>query len=147
MANKAKEVFGVEELEAIADRGYYNGEEIIACAKAGITVTLPKPMTSGAKAEGRFGKQDFAYLADKDAYRCPARPHECCRSRSLRRDTRLLDRERDRRSSPAEPAAPRQRFSRARERRDRQLFLDRRPDRPAAARLLSRDQACRARHD
>jgi hypothetical protein len=72
MANKAKEVFGVEELEAIADRGYYNGEEIIACAKAGITVTLPKPMTSGAKAEGRFGKQDFAYLADKDAYRCPA---------------------------------------------------------------------------
>ncbi len=45
---------------------------IIACAKAGITVTLPKPMTSGAKAEGRFGKQDFAYLADEDVYRCPA---------------------------------------------------------------------------
>jgi hypothetical protein len=22
-------------------------------------VTLPKPMTSGAKADGRFGKQDF----------------------------------------------------------------------------------------
>jgi hypothetical protein len=49
MANKAKEVFGVEELEAIADRGYYNGEEIIACAKAGITVTLPKPMTSASR--------------------------------------------------------------------------------------------------
>ncbi len=40
--------------------------------EAGITVTLPKPMTSGAKAEGRFGKQDFAYLPDEDVYRCPA---------------------------------------------------------------------------
>ena len=72
MAKKAKEVLGVEELDAVADRGYYNGKEIIACAEAGITVILPKPMTSGAKAEGRYGKQDFAYLADEDVYRCPA---------------------------------------------------------------------------
>jgi transposase len=72
MAKKAKEALGVDQLEAVADRGYYHGEEIVACAKAGITVTLPKPMTSGAKAEGRFGKQDFAYLRDEDAYRCPA---------------------------------------------------------------------------
>jgi transposase len=34
-------------------------EQILECDKAGITVTLPKPMTSNAKAEGRFGKQDF----------------------------------------------------------------------------------------
>ena len=40
--------------------------------KAGITVTLPKPMTSGLEARGRFGKQDFVYLGDEDAYRCPA---------------------------------------------------------------------------
>ena len=40
--------------------------------EAGITVTLPKPQTSGAKADGRFGKQDFAYLPEQDAYRCPA---------------------------------------------------------------------------
>ena len=56
----------------MADRGYYHGEEIKACADASITVTLPKPLTSGAKSEGRFGKQDFAYLADEDVYRCPA---------------------------------------------------------------------------
>jgi hypothetical protein len=56
----------------VTDRGYYNGEEIIACDRASITVTLPKPMTSGAKSEGRFGKQDFAYLPDEDVYRCPA---------------------------------------------------------------------------
>ena len=61
----------VEKLEAVADRGYFNGEEIKACEDAGVTVTLPKPMTSGAKAEGRFGKQDFVYLAEEDVYRCP----------------------------------------------------------------------------
>jgi Transposase DDE domain len=35
-------------------------------------VTLPKPMTSGIEAKGRFGKQDFVYLSDEDVYRCPA---------------------------------------------------------------------------
>jgi len=72
MAKAAKEVLQVEELEAVADRGYFNGEEIKECEDAGITVTLPKPQTSGAKAEGRFGKQDFVYLASEDVYRCPA---------------------------------------------------------------------------
>src|SRR5213592_3776115 len=46
--------------------------EILGYHEAGITVPLPKPMTSGAKSEGRFGKQDFAYLPEEDAYRCPA---------------------------------------------------------------------------
>ena len=72
MASQAKAVLGVQKLEAVADRGYFKGEEILACDQAGITVTLPKPMTSGAKAKGRFGKQDFVYLADEDVYRCPA---------------------------------------------------------------------------
>jgi Transposase DDE domain len=46
--------------------------EILACEQADITVTLPKPMTSGAKSDGRFGKQDFVYLLKEDVYRCPA---------------------------------------------------------------------------
>jgi len=49
----------------VADRGYYASEEIRACEEAGITVTLPKPMTSNSKAAGRFGKQDFRYVAVK----------------------------------------------------------------------------------
>jgi transposase len=72
VASQAKEVLGVDELNAVADRGYYNGEEILACHNAGIAVTLPKPMTSGIEARGRFGKQDFVYLSDEDVYRCPA---------------------------------------------------------------------------
>jgi hypothetical protein len=71
-ATAAKEALDVDKLEAIADRGYFNGEEIKACDDTGITVTLPKPMTSGAKSAGRFGKQDFVYLAEENAYRCPA---------------------------------------------------------------------------
>ncbi len=59
-------------LDAVADRGYFNSPEILACQEAGITVTLPKPMTSGAKSEGRFGKQDFIYVEAQDAYICPA---------------------------------------------------------------------------
>src|SRR5216684_2546868 len=72
VAKDAKATLQTEELEAVADRGYFNGEEILACEEAGITVTLPKPMTSGAKSEGRFGKQDFVYLPEDDVYRCPA---------------------------------------------------------------------------
>jgi len=72
MAEQAKEALQVDGLEAVADRGYFDSEEILACEEAGVTVTLPKPMTSGAKAKGRFGKQDFVYLAADDAYRCPA---------------------------------------------------------------------------
>ena len=72
VANETKAALGVEKLDAVADRGYFNSEEIWACEEAGITVTLPKPMTSNAKAEGRFGKQDFRYVADEDIYVCPA---------------------------------------------------------------------------
>ena len=49
-----------------------SGVEILACERAGIAVTLPRPMTSGAKAAGRFGKEDFLYRHDENAYRCPA---------------------------------------------------------------------------
>jgi transposase len=72
MAEQARAEMGVETLDVVADRGYYDGEEIKACEDADITVTLPKPMTSGAKAAGRFGKQDFVYIAAADVYRCPA---------------------------------------------------------------------------
>jgi len=60
VAKEAKATLGTESLDAVADRGYFNSEEILACEQSGITVTLPKPMTSNSKAEGRFGKQDLA---------------------------------------------------------------------------------------
>src|ERR671925_319987 len=72
VAAQAKKALGADDLDVVADRGYFNSPEILACEQADISVTLPKPMTSGAKSDGRFGKQDFAYLPTEDVYRCPA---------------------------------------------------------------------------
>ena len=72
MAEQAKSALNAETLDVVADRGYYSGEEIVACEVTGISVCLPKPATSNAKADGRFDKQDFVYVAQNDVYRCPA---------------------------------------------------------------------------
>jgi transposase len=72
MAQQAKTATGAETLSVLADRGYFSGEEILACEQTGCTPYVPKPLTSGAKADGRFGKQDFVYLPQEDSYRCPA---------------------------------------------------------------------------
>jgi transposase len=83
MGRAAREAMGKHRLQAVADRGYFNGPEIKACGEAGITPLVPKPMTSNAKAEGRFDKADFIYVAKDDEYRCPAG------ERAIHRFTRL----------------------------------------------------------
>jgi len=45
-------------------------------SKPGVTVYLPKPITSGLNVKGRFGKQDFVYVAADDVYLCPAGLHD-----------------------------------------------------------------------
>ena len=72
MARLAQEATGCRDLTVLADRGYFSGWEIYACEQGGIVPYVPKPLTSGAKSDGRFGKQDFVYLPEQDAYRCPA---------------------------------------------------------------------------
>jgi len=72
MSKRTKAALEVDTLDVVADRGYFKSEEILACDKAGITVTLPKPLTSGSRSKGRFVKQDFVYVAADDVYRCPA---------------------------------------------------------------------------
>jgi transposase len=54
MAGQARNALGSGDLEVLADRGYFKGEEILACEQAGITPFVLKPLTSGAKAAGRF---------------------------------------------------------------------------------------------
>ncbi len=75
MAVAARDAMETDEIEAIADKGYYKSEEILACEVAGIAATVAKPLTSGASARGRFDRADFAYNADKDVYVCPAGEH------------------------------------------------------------------------
>jgi transposase len=72
MAQRAKETLGVEQLEVVADMGYYDGAEVKRCAAAGITTYIPKPITSVNQKRGLFTKQDFSYDEAQDCYVCPA---------------------------------------------------------------------------
>jgi transposase len=72
MGQMAKEALGVDELDVVADRGYFSADQIKDCADADITPTLPKPQTSSNRKKGMFVKADFRYVADEDAYICPA---------------------------------------------------------------------------
>ncbi len=72
MSQKAKTEMGTDTLDVVADRGYFDSQEILACSQAGITVTLPKPQTSNNKAKGQFVRPDFRYVAKEDVYICPA---------------------------------------------------------------------------
>ena len=83
MAEQARQAIGIEELTVVADRGYFKSEQILECTQSGITPIVPKSLTSNNRAEGRFDKQDFIYVAEDDEYRCPAG------ERAIRRFTTL----------------------------------------------------------
>ena len=89
MAAKAKHAMGVDALDAIADKGYFKGEEIRTCEGIGVAAFVPRPLTSGAKARGRFGKQDFVYLEQENVYRCPADERLTYRYTSVEADMTL----------------------------------------------------------
>ena len=72
MSERAKAALGVDQIEVVADRGYFSGEQIKSCEEAAVTTYLPKPETSGNMAKGYFGKRDFIYKPDEDEYECPA---------------------------------------------------------------------------
>lgn len=72
MAFQSREALEVEDMEAIADRGYYKGPEILKCVEAGITPSVPKTMTSDNKSKGLYDKRDFVYIKHSNEYRCPA---------------------------------------------------------------------------
>ena len=42
---------GLQALGVLADRGYFDGEEVLACEAIGVTPYVPKPLTSGSKAK------------------------------------------------------------------------------------------------
>jgi transposase len=72
MAKQAKDALETDVLCVVADRGYFKGEEILACDEAGITTYLPKPQTSGSLSRGLFSKRDLIFIPEDDEYRCPA---------------------------------------------------------------------------
>ncbi len=89
MSEQARTAMGSTQLTAIADRGYFKSEEILACERAGITVFVPKTTTSGAKADGRFDRADFIYDEQRDEYNCPAGQKLIWRFSSIERGMKL----------------------------------------------------------
>ena len=83
MARQAKNVLQADELDVVADRGYYNGDEIRACEQAGIDAYLPKPKTSQNKARGQFDRSAFKYIEQDDEYECPAGERLTCRTECI----------------------------------------------------------------
>ena len=72
MAQMAKEATGQDHIEVLADRGYYKGEEILACTENSVTPYVPKSFTSTNMSKGLYGKRDFRYIPEKNEYECPA---------------------------------------------------------------------------
>jgi len=68
----ARDALGQEKLTVLADRGYFDSKEIRQCIEEKIIPLVPKPLTSNSRADGRFDKRDFVYIAKRDEYRCPA---------------------------------------------------------------------------
>ena len=89
MACAADQAMGSQGLQAFADRGYFSGPQLKACEDSGITTFVPKPMTSNAKAEGRFDKGDFIYIAKDDEYQCPAGERAIHRFRTVEKGLNL----------------------------------------------------------
>jgi hypothetical protein len=89
MAIAAREAMDKRRLQVLADRGYFSSPEIKTCTEAGITPLVPKPMTSNAKAEGRFNKADFVYIAKDDEYQCPAGQRAIYRMTTVEHGLRL----------------------------------------------------------
>jgi transposase len=72
MGRKAREATGCEDVTVLADRGYYNGDEVLACEGTGVLPCVPKTQTSGNAKRGLFTVADFIYDAENDRYTCPA---------------------------------------------------------------------------
>ena len=89
MAMRARTAMQAEHLEAVADRGYFSGEEILACEEAGITTYVPRIQTSNSQAKGLFGKRDFVYVPETNTYRCPANQSLIWRFTSVEKGMRL----------------------------------------------------------
>jgi len=89
MAKEAKETIGVEKIEAVADKGYYNQSQVEQCLDHGITPYLEKADTSANTKLGLYGKSKFKYDAVKDVYVCPAEKELTYRFRTVEQDREL----------------------------------------------------------
>jgi len=75
MGVSALQATGCKEIIVLADRGYFNGDQVLACEDTGVLPCIPKTLTSSSAKRGLFTLRDFFYDAAKDHYTCPAGQH------------------------------------------------------------------------
>ena len=61
---RAQEATGNKEITVLADRGYFNGDQVLACENTDVLPCVPKTLTSGNAKRGLFTGQDFIYDAE-----------------------------------------------------------------------------------
>lgn len=71
-AGAAREVLGVEQIDAVADKGYYKGEDIAVCEDVGVVPYVARPQRGLAVASGYFNRSEFRYDPEADCYVCPS---------------------------------------------------------------------------
>ena len=68
----AKEILEVEQIDVVADRGYFKTEDIEASEQAGMMPYVPRPQRGPSVKAGLFRKDEFQYDAGTDSFLCPA---------------------------------------------------------------------------
>jgi transposase len=71
MTESAKEIMGVDEIKAVADKGYYDGEDIEKCEQNGTTCYIPKVTDYANAPDKNYNKSKFKYDSINDCYICP----------------------------------------------------------------------------
>lgn len=91
MAGRAKKIFEVGSIKALADKGYYNAEDLKFCEKEGITTYVAKQIFSNATGEREFYSDKFEYNKEKNVYICPAGYELKCSIKRITKETKRLN--------------------------------------------------------
>ena len=91
MAGRAKKLFEVDSIKALADKGYYNADDLKACEKEGIITYVAKQVFSNATGEREFYSDKFEYNREKDVYICPAGYELSCSIKRITEKTKRLN--------------------------------------------------------
>ena len=71
MTESAKEIMGIEEISVVADKGYYDGEDIEQCEENGTTCYVPKLKDTAHLPDRNYDRSHFRYNKEADCYTCP----------------------------------------------------------------------------
>src|SRR5882672_3393636 len=72
MAVQGKDAVGADQVTAVADTGYSNGEHGALCEQDKVTAIVPRPETVNPKGSQYFSRDQFSYDRESDSWRCPA---------------------------------------------------------------------------